>query len=145
MACGAYPAWERARESIFDAWMFETDPANLQPRIPKLNREVASFLRSHPPPDVEQGRLNRVLDAVESPWPQREQNLLRPVWKQEYASGIEKARCLLDHIESIGAEPFHAPQPLPPITAEEIHLIAWLALARGANMSRSPTAASPLE
>jgi len=31
-------------------------------------------------------------------------------------------------VERIGAEPFHAPEPLPPIDADEIHLIAWMAI-----------------
>jgi len=29
-----------------------------------------------------------------------------------------------------GAEPFHAPEPLPPIEPEEIHLITWMAIER---------------
>jgi hypothetical protein len=31
----AYGAWERARQHIFDSWTYETDTANLQPRVPK--------------------------------------------------------------------------------------------------------------
>src|SRR5262249_52852231 len=34
---GAFAAWQHAREDIFEAWQKETDPANLQPRVPKLN------------------------------------------------------------------------------------------------------------
>ncbi|MBI2822536.1 MAG: hypothetical protein HYX74_09955 [Acidobacteria bacterium] len=56
MALAAYDSWARARQSIFDAWTFETDPANLQPKIRKLNRDVAAFLRASPPPDVEGDR-----------------------------------------------------------------------------------------
>lgn len=133
MARAAYGAWERARKSILEAWMFETDPANLQPRIRKLNRDVAAFLRANAPPDVDQERLNRALDAVESPWPRREENLLRLAWDRVYGSSAEKGRSLIDEIENIGAEPFHAPEPLPPITEEEIHLITWLALEREAD------------
>lgn len=130
MARAAYGAWERARKSILEAWTFETDPANLQPRIRKVNRDVAAFLRAHPAPEVDQGRLHRALDAVESPWPRREENLLRVAWERGYGSNVEKARSLIAAIEGIGAEPFHAPEPLPPITVEEICLIAWLALER---------------
>jgi len=126
----AYSAWERARMSILEAWTFETDPANLQPRIRKLNRDVAAFLRSNPPPDVDRERLNRALDAVESPWPRREESVLRLAWERVHGSSVDKARSLIDEIESIGAEPFHAPEPLPPIAEEEIHLITWLALQR---------------
>jgi len=128
MARAAYAAWERARKSILDAWTFETDPANLQPRIRKLNREVAEFLRQNPPPDVEQDRLHRALDAVESPWPMREERQLRSTWERGYHSTREKSSALVEKIESIGAEPFQAPEPLPPISADEIHLITWMAL-----------------
>ena len=31
LADGAYQAWQRARRSIHDSWMTESDPANLQP------------------------------------------------------------------------------------------------------------------
>lgn len=128
MPRAAYGAWERARKSILEAWTFETDPANLQPRIRKLNREVAAFLRSIPAPGVDQERLKRCLDALESPWSRREERLLRTVWEGGAASESERARELVEMVERIGAEPFHAPDALPPIDREEIHLIAWLAI-----------------
>lgn len=128
MARAAYEAWAKARKSILDVWLFETDSANLQPRIRRLNRDVAAFLRTNPPPDVPQERLHRALDAVESPWPRREENVLRLAWERTYASSAAKARALIDAIEKIGAEPFHAPDPLPPISEDEIHLITWMAI-----------------
>jgi hypothetical protein len=130
MAFAAYDSWARARQSIFEAWTLETDPANLQPKIRKLNRDVAAFLREHPPVDVEQERLHRCLDAVESPWPRREENLLRLAWEREFQTSAEKARHLIEEVERIGAEPFHAPEPLPPIEIEEVHLITWMAIER---------------
>ncbi|GAF71804.1 unnamed protein product, partial [marine sediment metagenome] len=36
----AYEAWKKAHKTILDEWAFETDPANLQPKVRKLNREV---------------------------------------------------------------------------------------------------------
>jgi hypothetical protein len=131
LALAAYQAWESARQSIFDAWNFETDPANLQPKVRKLNRDVAAFLRDHPPAEVEQERLNRCLDAIESPWPRREENLLRLAWEREFESDTDKAHHLIQEVEQIGAEPFHAPEPLPPIELDEIHPIAWMAIERG--------------
>lgn len=129
-ATAAYGAWATARRSILDAWTFETDPANLQPRIRKLNREVAAFLRENPPPHIAEDRFYRCLDAVESPWPRREESLLRVAWERVFATNGEKARHLVEEVQRIGAEPFHAPEPLPPIEEEEIHLITWMALER---------------
>ncbi len=128
MAHKAYESWARARRSIFEAWTFETDPANLQPKIRKLNREVAAFLRENPPADIEQERLHRCLDAIESPWPRREENMLRLAWERSFPSNSEKACFLVEEVERTGAEPFHAPAPLPPIAMDEIHLITWMAI-----------------
>jgi len=140
MAEAAYGAWRRARGDIYEAWMYETDPANLQPAVRRLNREVAAFLRDNPPAEVEQDRLYRCLDAVEAPWSRREENQLRAVWTQEFESTGNKATALVEEIERIGAEPFHPPDPLPPISAEEIHLICWLAIQ--AEAAEEPTAAT---
>jgi hypothetical protein len=124
----AFAAWDRARRHIFDSWAYETDPANLQPKVPKLNREIADYLRQHPPVDVDQKRLTRALEAVEAPCSVREQRLLREVMEKDFAGKGAKSLALLAEIERIGLEPFHAPEPLPPITADDIHLICWLAL-----------------
>ncbi len=140
MALAAYGSWARARRSIFDAWAFETDPANLQPKIRKLNRDVAAFLRANSAADVEQERLHRCLDAVESPWPRREENLLRLAWEQEFETTAERARYIVEEVERIGAEPFHAPEPLPPIEMEEIHLITWMAIKPENPQGKQPRA-----
>ena len=88
MAAAAYEAWGRARQSIYQSWTFETDPANLQPKVRRLNRDVAAFLREYPPADIEQDRLHRCLDAVESPWSRREENVLRIVWEREVPQSV---------------------------------------------------------
>ncbi len=127
---GAFAAWERAREDIFEAWQRETDPANLQPRVPKLNRTIAAFLRANPAPGVEQARLERCLEAIEAPCSIREQNLLRAVFQQEAAGQTARARAVIDLVERMGLEPYHAPLPLPPIGAGDVHLVCWLAIEK---------------
>lgn len=129
MAEAAYGAWRRARDHIFESWMFETDPKNLQPRVRRLNREVAAFLRDSLASDMEQDRVERALEAVEAPWSRREEAQLRAVWvRDDFDRAGLKARALVEEIERIGAEPFHAPAPLPPIEPEEVDLICWLAI-----------------
>ncbi len=122
----AFAAWQRARQDIFDSWTYETDPANLQPKVPKLNREIAEHLRQHPPTDFEQARLTRALEAVEAPCSVREQRLLRVVFEKDFPSHGAKSRALVEEIQRIGLEPFHAPEPLPPITPDEVHLVCWM-------------------
>jgi hypothetical protein len=127
---GAFAAWELARHDVFEAWSRETDPANLQPPVPKLSREVARFLREHPPRGVEQARLQRCLDAVEAPCSQRDMNQLRAVFEAEYPGRDARARALVEEVERLGLEPFQAPDPLPPIRSEEIQLVCWLAIEK---------------
>lgn len=128
MALGAYGAWARACAHVFDSWMFETDPANLQPKVRPLNREVAAFLREYPPVNFEQSRIDRCLDAIEAPWSLREEKVLRNLWEQVFSSRSEKTAAVIDLVERIGVEPFRAPTPLPPIGESDIHLICWMAI-----------------
>ena len=62
-----YDFWSIAKEDILKFWMYETDPANLQPKIRKINREVADFIRSFKPSDMTEQAINEALDIVESP------------------------------------------------------------------------------
>lgn len=126
----AFSAWQRARDHILDAWTYETDPANLQPRVSKFCRELAEFLRDYPPRDIEQIRFNRCLDAVEAPVSKREENLLRQVFEANYGSHDAKSAALVEAVERIGLEPFQAPLPLPPITTDQVQLVCWMAIER---------------
>lgn len=128
IAESAYSAWDRARKHIYESWQFETDPLNLQPEVRKLNREVAAFLRENPPTNVEENRLTECLEAVESPWSRREENQLRKVWNDESSSEADKSVALVKEIEKIGVEPYQAPDPLPPIDEDEVHLICWMGI-----------------
>jgi hypothetical protein len=124
----AFSAWQRARQDVFDAWTHETDPANLQPRVAKFNRDLAAFLRNHPPHNVDRARLEGCLDAIESPCSRRDELVLREVFGRDFESEEAKTRAVIEEVERLGLEPFQAPTPLPPITEEEIHLICWMGI-----------------
>ena len=126
----AYRAWELARENIWNRWDYYTDPSNLQPKVRKLNREVDAFLLENPPSDVEQTRLDRVSEVLMSPWPMREENKLREVWKREGLSKQEMALALIEAAEETGIEPFEQPDRFPKIEKEEVRLVCWLAIQR---------------
>lgn len=128
LADGVYRAWEVAKQHVLNAWQYETDPANLQPKIRKLNREIAEHLRRYPPKDVEETQLNRYLDAVEAPWSRREEKMMRDVFDGAYNSQSERSAQIIAEIDKIGLEPYQSPEPLPPILPEEIHMICWMAI-----------------
>ena len=124
----AYRAWELARENIWHRWDFYTDPANLQPKVRKLNREVETFLMDNPSSDVEQGELDRVSEILLSPWPRREENKLREVWQEEHASNQIKAAALFEAVLATGIDAFEQPERYPKIDLDEVRLICWLAV-----------------
>jgi hypothetical protein len=124
-----FDLWSAAQRHIWQAWMIETDPANLQPKLRPLNRKVAEFIRDNVPTDIDAGRIKRALDIVESPWPRRDELSLREWFADETRSGIAKARHLIDRILETGLEPFQEPPTLPTIRMDEIELVCWLAIS----------------
>ncbi|CAG0997032.1 hypothetical protein ANRL2_03667, partial [Anaerolineae bacterium] len=100
----AHASWEAARRDIFDAWTFETDPANLQPKVSKFNRDLADFLRATQPEGVAQGRFEAALDAIEAPCSMREQNMLRAVFDGQHASAKARSKAIVEEVEKIGLE-----------------------------------------
>ena len=87
-----FDLWEVAQQDIWHAWMLETDPANLQPKVRPLNRRVADFIRANQPSDMDATRVNAALDVVESPWPRREETMLREWFEGETRAGAARAR-----------------------------------------------------
>ena len=82
----------------------------------------------YPPADVKQARIERVSESVMSPWPMREENKLREVWKEEYPSNQVKALALIEAVEATGIEPYEQPPRYPKIDLDEIRLVCWLAI-----------------
>jgi hypothetical protein len=123
-----FALWQAAQQDIWRAWMVETDPANLQPKLRPLNRRVADFIRNHMPDEIESDRIKQALDVLESPWPRREEMLLREWFEDESRSGAAKSAYLIEQILKTGLEPFREPPTLPPIRVDEIELICWLAI-----------------
>ena len=124
----AYAAWGLARENILAYWDYYTDSKNLQPKVRPLNLRVDEFLMENPPADVDQIVLERVSNTLTSPWPRREENKLREVWKEGHASNHEKAIALINAVEETGIEPFEQPARFPKIDGDEVRLVCWLAI-----------------
>ena len=123
-----YDFWEVAQSDILRDWMRETDPANLQPAVRPLNHRVAMFIREHPPRDELEERINDALDILESPWPRREELMLREWFEAGEHEGGERSRRLIGHILDTGLEPAKPPPPLPPIDKDDIGLLCWMGI-----------------
>jgi len=126
---GAYNAWERARDSVFDTWQVLTDPANLQPRIRPLFHQLANHLGQYPPSNVSQSDIDRTIDALQAPWSMRIENTLRSTFKTPDVRPHELSNLIYERVIELGLEPFIPPDPVPPIEKEEISLVCWLAVS----------------
>jgi hypothetical protein len=93
-----------------------------------LNRQVAAFLRAHPPRDLAPAKLAHALDVLEAPWPRREEALLRTQFRDTSGTPGARSLRLIDWILATGLERFEPPAPLPPIDAAEVRLVCWLAI-----------------
>ena len=124
-----YDFWDAAQADILSEWTRETDPANLQPKVRPLNLRVAEFIRANPSAGLPETEVNRALDILESPWPRREEIMLRRWFEDENLDGAALTGLLIKRIISSGLEPVEPPQPLPPISAHDIQLLCWLGLA----------------
>ena len=120
--------WEIAKRDVFQAWMRETDPKNIQPKVRPLNKRVAEFIRKNRPSGVEDKRIDRALDTLESPWPMREEKMLRQWFSEGPTDLKEKSKFLIGKVLATGMEPHRAPDLLPPIREDGIYLICWLAI-----------------
>ncbi|MXW53223.1 MAG: hypothetical protein F4Z66_04395 [Gammaproteobacteria bacterium] len=123
--------WDAAREDILWDWMRETDPLNLQPTVRPLNLRVAEFIRENSPPKISQDRLTNALNILESPWPRRDEILLRSRFNDSEQQGTALSHELVDWIIETGLEPAIPPPPLPPIELDDIELLCWMGIETG--------------
>ena len=135
----AHGFWDVAQDDILLDWMRETDPANLQPSIRPLNHRVAAFIRANPPSDMSEDHSNRALDILESPWPRREEMLLREWFDTSGREGGALSRFLIDRVLETGLEPVVPPRPLPPISSEDIELLCWVGIEPSDDSSTQST------
>ena len=97
-------------------------------------RAAADHLRRHPPAGMTQGELDALVEAVEAPWGARIERQIREVLAVGGAPGGAPAggdpatvsAALAANIRDLGLQPFRAPEPLPPIQEDEIHLVCWM-------------------
>ena len=123
----AFDAWEIARRDVVDKWNHLADKANLEPRIPPILTRAAEIVRSHAPPTLTQDQVDRAIDTLHAPYPQRTIRTFRAAMKATQDPS-QQAQKILDVITNLGLEPYVPPKPLPEITPDDVHLVCWLSL-----------------
>ena len=122
-----FEAWEAARADIVEKWNHLSDKANLEPRVPRALRDAAHVVRENPPPGVTQDKIERALDTLGAPYPERIVRTFRNILSSS-DDPARQARSILETIDTQGLQPYIPPQPLPEITPDDVHLVCWLAL-----------------
>ena len=127
-----YDFWDIAQANILDHWMRETDPANLQPKVGRINHQVAEFIRAHPPREIGLHDTKNALDILESPWPRREQIMLRGWFKppndRVQPNDQDLSLDLVNNILGTGLQASNPPPPLPLIEKNDVRLLCWMAI-----------------
>ncbi|MCY4519084.1 MAG: hypothetical protein OXB99_17785 [Acidimicrobiaceae bacterium] len=126
-ASGAFDAWERARADIVEKWNFMSDKANLEPRIPPRLLRAADVVRDHPPAGMTQDEIDRAIDTIRAPYPERTIRTFQSALASS-PEPVEQAEQIIRVIRDLGLHPFVPPEPLPEITPDDVYCVTWLAL-----------------
>ena len=127
-AAASFDAWAEARDHIVARWNYFSDKANLEPQIPAALRQAADVVRSHPPPTMTDADIGAAVDSLQAPYTERITRLVRSALRSA-DTPAEQAAAVLQVVEEQGLAPQPAPEPLPEITADDVHLVCWQALS----------------
>lgn len=123
----AFEAWHYALESIVEQWNRAADPANLIPSVPKGMLRAVEMVRSSRPASMTTEEADRLVEALEAPYPERVVRTIRSVMGMD-GSDTEKVEAIARAVTELGLEPSPPPEPLPEITGDDVHLVCWLAI-----------------
>jgi superfamily II DNA or RNA helicase len=123
----AYGAWELAAAEIVERWNESSDPLALAPELPKIIREAADLIRTTPPSGWTREQADALVDRLEDAYPERIQRQIREAMRSS-DDPIEQATAVAEKVEELGLEPSPAPEPLPAITQDDVHLVCWIAI-----------------
>jgi len=123
----AFAAWTVAKADILTTWTRFTDIRALQPEIPKAMRDAVDLVDRCPPLGLNQQGAEELRDALNAPYPERILRQVREILTSDVAD-FDKARDLADLRRRLALTAPPDPEPLPIIDADDIHLVAWMAM-----------------
>ena len=124
----AFTAWDVAASDIHATWQKLTNPNNLAPDIERAFRDAAEVVYAHGAflGVAEQGALAARLRGR---WGAEIKKAVREILTDESLTERERVEKLKVLSDEFGLVPSKAPEALPPVTKDEIRLIAWMAVA----------------
>jgi hypothetical protein len=124
---GAFDAWRQARDSIVESWNKAADPANLVAPVPAAMQRAAEVVRTHRPPSMTIEEADRLVEALEAPYPERVLKIVRAAMASSERPA-EQVQAIAILAVEMGLEPSPPPELLPEIDHGDIHLVCWLAV-----------------
>ncbi len=104
-----------------------SDKANLEPRIPPRLLRAADVVRDHPPASMTQDEIDRAIDTIRAPYPERTIRTFQSALASS-PEPAEQSEQIIRVIRDLGLHPYVPPEPLPEVTPDDVYCVTWLAL-----------------
>jgi len=117
-----FELWDRARDAILADRRNELDPAKRQAAVPKAQRDAVALLLNAT--SVDPAVQDRVVEALQAPWPMTVGRSLRAILDRTDASNAAKAEQIVAYVESEGLRAPEIPVE-PPIERDDVHLVCY--------------------
>jgi hypothetical protein len=122
----AFDAWEVAKKSAHEAWMFLTDPINLKPDSPKAFRD-ASQLVFQSGQFLSPDELRELLGKLNAVPSKKVERAVRSALSID-GTDREKILAVKEEIEAAGLQKPEPPKPLEAVIENQVHLVCWMAV-----------------
>jgi hypothetical protein len=122
----AFDTWAAAKIHIHTGWMFNADPAKLTRPIPRVMRDATDLVRTKGA--FLGDRQDDMVERLEAPYAPRIQRAVRDILTEDRINDRTTVTQLLTLADQLGLSKQPAPEPLPPITCDDIHLVCWTAV-----------------
>jgi hypothetical protein len=122
---GLFEMWDRARDAILADRRAELDPATRAAAVPKAQRDAVSLLFAST--TMEPHVQERVIEALQAPWPLTVSRALRGLLDQPDVSDAAKVEQIVAYVEGEGLRAPRLPVE-PPVGRDDIHLVCYQAI-----------------
>ncbi|MGY1832608.1 helicase-related protein [Geodermatophilus sp. SYSU D01180] len=123
----AYQAWDVAQQHIADTWNDSLDTAGASGPVPPPIRQAVQHLAQHGT-HRNQADVDLAIRVYSRGQATRVTNIVRSVMRDEEMTEKNKTDRLIDLIDELGLSVAEVRPKRFPITKEDVHLLAWMAV-----------------
>ena len=130
MYTAAFDAWSVAKHDIYEDWTRQTDAATLAPPLPRVMRDAVDYIETHG--GVLGDQQDTLAERLRAPYTPRVQRAVRAALATD-GPPRDVVTAIAAVADDLGLIRPELPEPLPPITPDDIHLICWTAISPAGN------------